>query len=92
MSYLYATEKSPHFRFDPANPMGVIAGVRPWPDDTHIWRPLAATKAPLLFVGNAAEVGAWAGASRLGSTEVIGSRVNECYDKLMRRINDHDAN
>lgn len=69
----------------------VVAGVRPWPDDTHIWGPLATTDAPLLFVGNAAEVGAWAGASRRGSTEVIGARVNESYDNLIGRINDHDA-
>lgn len=69
----------------------VVGGARPWPDDTHIWGPLATTDAPLLFVGNAAEVGAWAKASRCGPTEVIGARVNECYDKLMRRINDHVA-
>lgn len=69
----------------------VVVGVRPWPDDTHIWGPLAETNAPLLFVGNAAEVRSWAGASRRGSTEVIGARVNECYDKLMGRINDHAA-
>lgn len=63
-----------------------VIGARPWPDDTHIWGPLAETNAPLFFIGNAEEFASWEGHHRNGVSTHLASRFNTGYRDLLEKI------
>jgi hypothetical protein len=64
----------------------VCIGVRPLLQDTHIWEPLAATPAPLLFVGDEKSLDEWQKIHRGGATEFLGSKFNEAYIPIVERM------
>jgi hypothetical protein len=65
----------------------VCIGVRPLPEDTHIWDHLATSPAPLYFIGDQQALDAWQQISRVGSTEYLGPRFNTAYQSLIERLN-----
>lgn len=67
----------------------VCIGVRPLPEDTHIWEPLGATNATLYFVGDKEALESWDESSRQGHTEYLGNRFNTAYTYLMQRLQTH---
>lgn len=64
-------------------------GVRPLPEDKHIWEPLGATDAFLYFIGDKEELESWREHSRSGYTEYLGNRFNTGYRPLMQRLQSH---
>jgi hypothetical protein len=67
----------------------VCIGVRPLPEDTHIWEPLRATKARIYFIGDQGALESWCESSRRGFTEYVGDRFNTAYKNLMQRLLTH---
>jgi hypothetical protein len=64
----------------------ICIGVRPWPEDCHIWEPLASTPAVLLFVGGKSEFDAWAAAHRSNPSEHIANRFDSGFHPLLKRL------
>jgi hypothetical protein len=65
-----------------AETIGMI-GVNPNPADTHIWQPLAGTRARLAVIGNQEAYQNWVGESRRsGPTEIVGGRFAADLDKF----------
>jgi len=64
-----------------------LIGVRPWPNDEHIWKPLAETHSPIYFVGGFDEFDNWNSKFRQDFSEYLGGRFNTGYRKLIERIN-----
>jgi hypothetical protein len=64
-----------------------IVGVHPYPRDTHIWRPLAATKAELICIGNHKAYDHWhTDTGRTGPTTVVGARFDSALNSLWERM------
>lgn len=69
----------------------ICIGVRPLIEDAHIWEPLAATDAPLYFVGDEASLRNWSAGRRRSPTEYLGSTFNNAYPLIMERVIEHGA-
>jgi hypothetical protein len=67
----------------------VCIGVRPLPEDTHIWEPLGTTNARFYFIGDRGALEAWCESSRRDNTEYLGDRFNMAYKYLMQRLQTH---
>ncbi len=64
-----------------------LIGVRPNPDDAHIWEPLASTNARLVVVGNTSEYEAWQHSQRPTlPTEVVGSYFSDSLLDFVARF------
>lgn len=62
----------------------LLVGVRPYPQDSHIWDPLARTKADLAFVGGKEEFDTWMTDHRQGSPGIcLGSRWQRCFSETV---------
>ena len=85
-SFVSAAQRSWTVRIAAASRVGII-GVRPNADDTHIWGPLAATKAELVVIGNESEYEAWAGECRGGRPlHVVGHYFEDGLDPFIARL------
>ena len=61
----------------------VIIGVHPHPADKHIWEPLSATEAKLLFVGNEKGFSDWQSKYRInGDSIYLGERFDSCIKAI----------
>ena len=69
-----------------------VVGTRPWPDDRHVWGPLAETSADVFLVGDASEGREWARRNRKGRTDTIGAYFGESYATLLQEIERYAAN
>lgn len=69
----------------------VCIGVRPLIEDAHIWEPLAAATAPLLFVGDEASLRSWSAGRRKSPTEYLGSTFRNAYPLILERVMEHGA-
>lgn len=64
-----------------------IIGVHPHPEDKHIWEPLSATKAKLLFVGNEKAFSDWQSKYRIdGNSIYIGNRFVSCIRAIVENL------
>ncbi|MHA1951618.1 MAG: hypothetical protein ACXAEN_20215 [Candidatus Thorarchaeota archaeon] len=62
----------------------VIIGANPWPEDQHVWGPLADTSAKLVFIGNESSFNKWLEEYRIaGESEYIGNRFNLHFSKAL---------
>lgn len=69
-----------------------VVGVMPVVSDTHIWAPLADTRAPLYFVGDGNAFQKWTQSQRPDvSSFYLGSRFAESYADLITRMRIHGA-
>ena len=62
-----------------------LIGVKPNIHDTHIWEPLANSKASLYFIGDEKALENWKETSRTFFTEFLGSKFNLAYPAMIRR-------
>lgn len=69
----------------------LVVGVRPWPEDEHVWGPLSSTSANLDFVCDENEVRAWAAAGGRQGFSVLGARFSDSYDRILERITRYAA-
>jgi len=64
-----------------------VIGVRPNPEDDHVWGPLASTPARVLFVGGRDEYTDWKRSHRgRRPTRYLGGRFNEAIDGLVAAL------
>jgi hypothetical protein len=69
-----------------------VVRTRPWPDDQHVWGPLADTSADVFLVGDPSEGSRWARRDRKGRTETIGAHFSESYATLLQEIERYAVN
>lgn len=64
-----------------------VIGAKPHPLDKHIWSPLAATKARLLFVGDENAFLAWQSEYRTnGDSTYLGGRFESCIEAIAENL------
>lgn len=68
----------------------VCIGVRPLPEDEHIWQPLSAIQAPIYFIGDKEALESWRNSYRAGFTDYIGAKFGEAYNTLIRRLKGYE--
>jgi len=62
----------------------IVIGVRPYPEDRHIWKSLAETSAELAAVGNQEAFESWAADSRPDKVvQILGSRWSDATDQVI---------
>ena len=66
-------------------------GVNPYPDDVHIWQPMAESAANLHFIGGKALFEAWLAQFRAGRGEFIDDRFASGFEILGRRLAEYAA-
>ena len=59
----------------------LVVGVRPYPDDGHIWEPIAECAGAVGYVGPKGDFGSWESTCRTGPSTWLGARWNECVDE-----------
>jgi len=59
-------------------------GINPLPEDSHIWEPIARTKAKLYFIGNKEAFDTWVQEFRAGEGIFIESYFNTGFNKLIK--------
>ena len=59
----------------------LVVGVRPYPDDGHIWGPIAECAGTVGYVGPKEEFDTWASACRTGPSTWLGARWDACFDE-----------
>ena len=65
----------------------VIIGVHPHPADKHIWEPLSATEAKLLFVGDENAFSDWQSKYRInGDSIYLGERFDSCIESIVKNL------
>ncbi len=67
----------------------ICIGLRPNPPDEHIWNPLAATSAPVYFVGDTAGFSAWAAECRSGPSVSLGGRLGDSFHRIIDTAREH---
>jgi hypothetical protein len=71
----------------------LIIGVKPYSSDTHIWDPLTTTEARIGYLGNLELYEQWINNGRdEKSTEFLGRRWEQCYEKSIYFINEISGN
>jgi hypothetical protein len=64
-----------------------LVGVRPYPDDTHVWEPLAATPARICCIGDRSAFEKWhKDSGRVGETIVVDERFEQGFDALWKSL------
>lgn len=67
--------------------MVIAIGIHPHPEDKHIWGPLSATKAKLLFVGNGKAFSDWQSKYRTnGESVYIGGHFDSCIRTIVEKL------
>lgn len=65
----------------------IVIGVNPHPADKHIWEPLSATEAKLLFVGNKSAFSDWQSTYRRDRDSVyLGGRFDSCIREIIQNL------
>jgi hypothetical protein len=64
-----------------------LIGINPNVQDSHIWEPLAKSKAILYFIGDEKALENWKEARRAGFTEFLSDKFNIAYPSIVRRLN-----
>lgn len=67
----------------------ICVGVRPNPPDRHIWEPLAATGAPLYYVGDALSFSDWQRSVGKPGCVFLGDRFSTSYFEIVRTARSH---
>jgi hypothetical protein len=63
-------------------------GVRPLPEDDHIWAPLHRSEARLFFVGDQTAFDSWS-EGRIGPSTFIAARFGEGYHRIIEVLSSH---
>jgi hypothetical protein len=67
--------------------MVIVIGVNPHPADKHIWEPLSATEAKLLFVGNKSAFSDWQSTYRGDRASIyLGNRFDSCISAIIQNL------
>jgi hypothetical protein len=61
-------------------------GVRPLLEDEHVWIPISNSRGTLFFIGDRSAFEKWSPGTRIGSSEYLGSRFNESFPRILRRL------
>ncbi|MFW9889627.1 MAG: hypothetical protein ACFFER_15670 [Candidatus Thorarchaeota archaeon] len=65
----------------------VVVGVNPYPDDNHIWNPIATSSGRLLYVGNEKAFKRWSAEYRSSNESIhLGNRFNLCIERIIDEL------
>lgn len=65
----------------------VVIGAKPWPADTHVWKPLSDSPAPLLYVGGADDFNKWTRCARPCASNLwISDKFVDSIDALVEEM------